>query len=128
MWKDTARTHNGRHRSATEGLCRLVASLELLLTLVQDMGGAEGKVAYIGELASMLCPGCVLTSARYRRHLPSGKNHGNCRAVWRSAIPEPMFSSLLISTVDPDQACENIVYARAQNSEVRLKFLHHCKC
>jgi hypothetical protein len=26
----------------------------------------------------------------------------------------------LINTVDPDQACENITYARAQNSEVGL--------
>ena len=30
--------------------------------------------------------------------------------------------------VDPDQACENIVYARAQNSEVCYRAYSQCRC
>ena len=62
--------------------------------------------------------------SRYRRHIPSREDSRDCRALWWSVKCKSFICSFLIILVDPDQACENIVYARAQNSEVNPFSVH----
>ena len=82
------------------------------------MGGAEGKVAYIGNaLQSVLISlGLIAldTEGTFRpeRIMEIAERFGG---NWLTFLE---FVTKLTRVVDPDQACENIAYARAQNSEV----------
>ncbi|CAL3968496.1 unnamed protein product, partial [Diplocarpon coronariae] len=67
------------------GKTQLAHTMSVIAQLPKEMGGAEGKVAYIDT-------------------------EGTFRPERISEIAERF-------GVDPDQACENIAYARAQNSE-----------
>ncbi|KAH8808075.1 meiotic recombination protein dmc1 [Xylogone sp. PMI_703] len=73
------------------GKTQLAHTMAVTAQLPKEMGGAEGKVAYI---------------------------EGTFRPERIAEIAE-RFGDI----VDPDQACENIVYARAQNSEMQTELL-----
>ncbi|RFU23604.1 hypothetical protein B7463_g12733, partial [Scytalidium lignicola] len=86
VWKDTASAYHGCYGPASQGLF-INTNTRAISDAQQEMGGAEGKVAYID------------TEGTFR--------------------PERIAEIAERFGVDPDQACENIVYARAQNSEAR---------
>ncbi|KAE8452729.1 hypothetical protein EG329_013001 [Mollisiaceae sp. DMI_Dod_QoI] len=71
------------------GKTQLAHTLAVIAQLPKEMGGAEGKVAYID------------TEGTFR--------------------PERIQEIAERFGVDPDQACENISYARAQNSEAGMQ-------
>ncbi|KAI9055802.1 hypothetical protein LZ554_000742 [Drepanopeziza brunnea f. sp. 'monogermtubi'] len=71
------------------GKTQLAHTMAVIAQLPKEMGGAEGKVAYI---------------------------EGTFRPERIAEIAERF-------GVDPDQACENIAYARAQNSEMQTELL-----
>ena len=48
MWQDSIGTHDGGHCTASEGVPSLQNFIILWLMFEQEMGGAEGKVAYLG--------------------------------------------------------------------------------
>ncbi|ESZ90116.1 meiotic recombination protein dmc1 [Sclerotinia borealis F-4128] len=73
------------------GKTQLAHTLAVIAQLPKDMGGAEGKVAYID------------TEGTFR--------------------PERIAEIAERFGVDPDQALENIVYARAQNTEMQQEML-----
>ncbi|KAI9788238.1 MAG: Meiotic recombination protein dmc1 [Candelina submexicana] len=78
--------------------------------LPKDMGGAEGKVAYIGM--------CLLSTKDNRERLSLvGDTEGTFRPERIAQIAERF-------GVDPEQAQENIAYARALNSEHQLELLN----
>lgn len=81
------------------------------------MGGAEGKVAYIGKLKSLLGRPLLTYRQTQREHFVQrgSKRLQNDLVVSFSKVSRLL---LLIIIVDPEQACENIAFARAQNSEV----------
>ncbi|KAG4430228.1 Meiotic recombination protein dmc1 [Cadophora sp. M221] len=73
------------------GKTQLAHTMSVIAQLPKEMGGAEGKVAYID------------TEGTFR--------------------PERIQEIAERFGVDPDQACENIAYARAQNSEMQIELL-----
>lgn len=73
------------------GKTQLAHTMAVIAQLPKEMGGAEGKVAYID------------TEGTFR--------------------PERIQEIAERFGVDPEQACENIVYARAQNSEMQAEQL-----
>ncbi|EPE34699.1 P-loop containing nucleoside triphosphate hydrolase [Glarea lozoyensis ATCC 20868] len=73
------------------GKTQLAHTMAVIAQLPKEMGGAEGKVAYID------------TEGTFR--------------------PERIMEIAERFGVDPDQACENIAYARAQNSEMQTELL-----
>ncbi|KAF4629678.1 hypothetical protein G7Y89_g8465 [Cudoniella acicularis] len=73
------------------GKTQLAHTMAVIAQLPKEMGGAEGKVAYID------------TEGTFR--------------------PERIMEIAERFGVDPDQACENIAYARAQNSEMQMELL-----
>lgn len=77
------------------------------------MGGAEGKVAYIGRKI-IAC--AVKICDEHPLRLDWTDTEGTFRPERISEIAERF-------GVDPDQALENIVYARAHNTEVYLVVL-----
>ncbi|KAI9719254.1 MAG: hypothetical protein M1812_003584 [Candelaria pacifica] len=91
LWQDATLSHNVRYLSATEGTKQCCNVDEEMLT-GQDMGGAEGKVAYID------------TEGTFR--------------------PERIAQIAERFGMDPEQAQENIAYARALNSEHQLELLN----
>jgi hypothetical protein len=83
------------------------------------MGGADGKVAYIGLFNLYSC--YVLRQA-YMPQIPKAPSAlkeftrlQNASVVCCTRI---LYHLKLNFAVDPEQACDNISYARAQNSEV----------
>ncbi|KAH6683112.1 Rad51-domain-containing protein, partial [Halenospora varia] len=74
------------------GKTQLAHTLAVIAQLPREMGGAEGKVAYIDTEGTF----------RPERIMEIAERFG---------------------AVDPDQACENIAYARAQNSEMQMELL-----
>ncbi|TVY29740.1 Meiotic recombination protein [Lachnellula hyalina] len=73
------------------GKTQLAHTMAVIAQLPKEMGGAEGKVAYID------------TEGTFR--------------------PERIMEIAERFGVDPDQACENIAYARAQNTEMQAELL-----
>jgi len=56
VWKDPTGAHDGCHCTASKSLFWFIPSyLIYLLMFLQEMGGAEGKVAYIGECNWVCC-------------------------------------------------------------------------
>ncbi|KAI9756888.1 MAG: Meiotic recombination protein dmc1 [Lichina confinis] len=83
-------------------ISELSHTMSVICQLPKDMGGAEGKVAYIGVETAQeaAAAGTVLIqSAQTQKELSDPK-------------------------VDPEQAQENIAYARALNSEHQLELLN----
>ncbi|TGO92013.1 hypothetical protein BPOR_0012g00120 [Botrytis porri] len=87
------------------GKTQLAHTMAVIAQLPKEMGGAEGKVAYIGR-KTIACEVKI-----YGEH-----TEGTFRPERISEIAERF-------GVDPDQALENIVYARAHNTEVYLVVL-----
>ena len=63
MWQNAAGPYNGRYCSVTKGsVGRRLVQYRQMLTITQEMGGAEGKVAYIGKIVSYFSA-IILTDA-----------------------------------------------------------------
>ncbi|TVY47560.1 Meiotic recombination protein [Lachnellula occidentalis] len=86
--------------------------MAVIAQLPKEMGGAEGKVAYIGKPTQSL----FLYPAN-TKEIPRALSVP--RGLWKSQSALAM----LTVPVDPDQACENIAYARAQNTEMQAELL-----
>ena len=102
------------------------------------MGGAEGKVAYIGESTLKLPPARTHSLPQIRKVLldqrgksPHSYIAGPAETTRIAQIAERFGSKItrskimnsswaLTFVVDPEQAQENISYGRALNSEARL--------
>ncbi|KAI1002952.1 Meiotic recombination protein [Podosphaera aphanis] len=89
------------------GKTQLAHTLSVIAQLPKDMGGAEGKVAYIDTEGTF----------RPERIQEIAERFGGERLL--------LFNRdiRLNTIVDPDQACENIAYARAGNTEMQTELL-----
>ncbi|KAI9677183.1 MAG: Meiotic recombination protein dmc1 [Trizodia sp. TS-e1964] len=98
------------------GKTQLSHTMSVIAQLPKDMGGAEGKVAYIGGLTP---------ASRYEPfYLTLFKDtEGTFR-------PERIMQIAERYGVDPEQALENIAYGRALNSEVMspLWYIYFSNC
>ncbi|TGO17286.1 hypothetical protein BTUL_0019g00760 [Botrytis tulipae] len=95
------------------GKTQLAHTMAVIAQLPKEMGGAEGKVAYIGK-KTIACEAKICGEHLLR--LDWIDTEGTFRPERISEIAERF-------GVDPDQALENIVYARAHNTEVYLVVL-----
>ncbi|KAJ4358107.1 carboxymethylenebutenolidase [Didymosphaeria variabile] len=80
------------------GKTQLSHTMSVISQLPKDLGGAEGKVAFIGESASL-----------------------NTEGTFR---PERITQIAERFGLDPEQTLENITYARAVNSEHQMELLN----
>lgn len=66
------------------GKTQLSHTMSVIAQLPRDMGGAEGKVAYIGMWKTDLLTGCLFIDrhTRYRRHFQTGEDRTDCGALW----------------------------------------------
>ena len=111
--------------TASKGMMSSPPSLPVGRSHIQDMGGAEGKAAYIGTVkpsfASRAMANLVI---RYRRHLSSRTNSTDCWPIWRySSLFINHFERRSFYLVDPDTALQNVTYARCNNSEQQIELL-----
>jgi hypothetical protein len=91
--------------------------MAVITQLPKEMGGAEGKVAYIGEhIQSLLWEPADFP--QIPKVLSVRRESWKLRSALEVWLPSASFLPFLTTVVDPDQACENIAYARAQNTEV----------
>jgi hypothetical protein len=67
------------------GKTQLAHTMAVIAQLPREMGGAEGKVAYIGKSLSSYNLS-MLIRPRYRRHFPSRENRRDRRAIWRQVF------------------------------------------
>ncbi|TGO50930.1 hypothetical protein BCON_0173g00290 [Botryotinia convoluta] len=95
------------------GKTQLAHTMAVIAQLPKEMGGAEGKVAYIGR-KTIACE--VKNCGEYLLRLDGTDTEGTFRPERISEIAERF-------GVDPDQALENIVYARAHNTEMQQELL-----
>ncbi|KAF2127951.1 hypothetical protein P153DRAFT_367877 [Dothidotthia symphoricarpi CBS 119687] len=56
--------------------------MSVIAQLPKDMGGAEGKVAYIGGWILVTAELYLITLYRYGRHFQTGEDSSDCRALW----------------------------------------------
>jgi RecA/RadA recombinase len=90
------------------------------------MGGAEGKVAYIGVFSYL---GNTSKVANYLQ-TPRERSDQSGRRPWRWLSASHVLISSSITQiaerfgVDPENALENISYARAVNSEHQMELLN----
>ncbi|KAF2246564.1 hypothetical protein BU26DRAFT_521015 [Trematosphaeria pertusa] len=56
--------------------------MSVIAQLPKDLGGAEGKVAYIGMFASSNLRLRLTVRCRYGRHLQARKDRADCGALW----------------------------------------------
>jgi hypothetical protein len=99
------------------GKTQLAHTMAVITQLPKEMGGAEGKVAYIGKSI----PSLLRYSANIHEipKAPSVQRESwKLQCALAVSSPFTLSSQILTVPVDPDQACENIAYARAQNTEV----------
>ncbi|RKF56428.1 Meiotic recombination protein dmc1 [Golovinomyces cichoracearum] len=89
------------------GKTQLAHTLAVIAQLPKEMGGAEGKVAYIGMLNKT-------------RDLLASDISIDTEGTFR---PERIQEIAERFGVDPDQACENIAFARAGNTEMQTELL-----
>ncbi|KAH0543016.1 hypothetical protein FGG08_002624 [Glutinoglossum americanum] len=85
--------------------------------VLKEMGGAEGKVAYIDTEGTF----------RPERIIQIAERFGGMNYLMSQKPPirfEFIMKKLTHNTVDPEQAQENIAYARALNSEHQLELLN----
>ncbi|SLM35672.1 meiotic recombinase dmc1 [Lasallia pustulata] len=96
------------------GKTQLSHTMSVVAQLPKELGGAEGKVAYIG--ISLL--GLELD---YHMALADQAHTSDTEGTFR---PERIAQIAERFGVDPEQAQENIAYARALNSEHQLELLN----
>jgi RecA/RadA recombinase len=65
------------------GKTQLSHTMSVIAQLPKDMGGAEGKVAYIGRLTSYHPDSSLTLHCRHRRYLQTRENRSDCRALRR---------------------------------------------
>ncbi|KAF5875018.1 putative meiotic recombination protein dmc1 protein [Botrytis fragariae] len=95
------------------GKTQLAHTMAVIAQLPKEMGGAEGKVAYIGR-KTIACE--VKNCGEHLLRLDWTDTEGTFRPERISEIAERF-------GVDPDQTLENIVYARAHNTEMQQELL-----
>lgn len=79
LWKDTDLPYYGCHGPVAKGEeIHPVTLTRDLLNEPQEMGGAEGKVAWIGEFLPHIVIRINLTISRYRRHVSPRANCPDC--------------------------------------------------
>lgn len=92
--------------------------------LPKEMGGAEGKVAWIGRLNREAPTGPGGPDWREKDTEGTFRPERICQIAERfGGTPEslsPLWNIADMGEVDPDQACENISCQRALNSEVSM--------
>ncbi|PQE30354.1 Dmc1p protein [Rutstroemia sp. NJR-2017a WRK4] len=99
------------------GKTQLAHTMAVIAQLPKELGGADGKVAYIGRQQFLPRPQIQkgpFDQKESQRLLRDSEVRRPCSHSFRHILTRP---------VDPEQACENIVYARAQNTEMQQEML-----
>ncbi|RKF60228.1 Meiotic recombination protein dmc1 [Erysiphe neolycopersici] len=97
---------SGTNISSGCGKTQLAHTLAVTAQLPKEMGGAEGKVAYIDTEGTFRPERIQEIAERFG---------GDCSFL--------KLGLALTNIVDPDQACENIAFARAGNTEMQTELL-----